>query len=69
MGSVIRFNILHAEPLLARGETSGPVARYERTANLALVLAYAISVCLYIHILASFLLAALELTRREERIF
>jgi hypothetical protein len=33
--------------------------RYERTANLALVLAYAISVCLYIHILAAFLLGGL----------
>jgi len=58
MGSVIRFNIRHAEPLLESGEASARVARYERTANLALVLAYAISVCLYIHILAAFLLGA-----------
>jgi hypothetical protein len=58
MGSVIRFNIRHAEPLLETGEASARVARYERTANLALVLAYAISVCLYIHILAAFLLGA-----------
>ena len=58
MGSVIRFNILHAEPLLEAGKASARVARYERTANLALVLAYAISVCLYIHILAAFLLGA-----------
>src|SRR4249919_2249742 len=50
MGSVIRFNIRHAEPLLATGTPSARVARHERTANLALVLAYAISVCLYIHI-------------------
>ena len=56
MGSVIRFNIRHAEPLLAAGTTSDRVARHERTSNLALVLAYAISVCLYIHILAAFLL-------------
>jgi hypothetical protein len=59
MGSVIRFNIRHAEPLLATGSTSDRVARHERTANLALVLAYAISVCLYIHILAAFLLGGL----------
>ena len=59
MGSVIRFNIRHAEPLLAEGTTSDRAARHERTANLALVLAYAISVCLYIHILAAFLLGGL----------
>ncbi|MCM3872035.1 MAG: hypothetical protein ND895_15235 [Pyrinomonadaceae bacterium] len=59
MGSVIRFNIRYAEPLLAEGETSDRAARHERTANLALVLAYAISVCLYIHILAAFLLGGL----------
>src|SRR5262245_17006393 len=59
MGSVIRFNIRYAEPVLESGEVSARVARYERTANLALVLAYAISVCLYIHILAAFVLGAL----------
>jgi hypothetical protein len=59
MGSVIRFNIRHAEPLLAEGTISERAARHERTANLALVLAYAISVCLYIHILAAFLLGGL----------
>jgi hypothetical protein len=59
MDSVIRFNIRHAEPLLAAGTTSDRVARHERISNLALVLAYAISVCLYIHILAAFLLGGL----------
>src|SRR6478609_7976310 len=56
MGSVIRFNIRYTEPLLESGEASARVVRYERLANLALVMAYAISVCLYIHILAAFLL-------------
>lgn len=56
MGSVIRFNIRHTEPLIESGEAPPRVLRYERIANLALVLAYAISVCLYIHILAAFLL-------------
>jgi len=67
MGSVIRYNIRHAEPVLEGGQASGRVARYERTANLALVLAYAISVCLYIHILAAFFLGALGVNspRRE----
>jgi hypothetical protein len=62
MGSVIRFNIRHVEPLLEAGEASPRVLRYERTANLALVLAYAISVCLYIHILAAFLLGGFGIT-------
>jgi hypothetical protein len=37
MGEVIRFNIRHAEPLLEENAVSSRVARYERTANLALV--------------------------------
>lgn len=67
MGSVIRFNIRHAEPILESGNASTKIQRYERTANLALVLAYAISVCLYIHILAAFVLGALGVNspRRE----
>src|SRR6187399_1938281 len=67
MGSVIRFNIRHAEPVLESGDASARVSRYERTANLALVFAYAISVCLYIHILAAFVLGALGINtpRRE----
>lgn len=67
MGSVIRYNIRHAEPVLESGDASARVGRYERTANLALVLAYAISVCLYIHILAAFVLGSLGINspRRE----
>jgi hypothetical protein len=69
MGSVIRFNIRHTEPLLESGAASPRVVRYERTANLALVLAYAISVCLYIHILAAFLLGGFGInTPRRENI-
>jgi hypothetical protein len=67
MGSVIRFNIRHVEPLHAAGTISDRTARQERTANLALVLAYAISVSLYIHILAAFLLGGLGIhTPRRE---
>jgi len=70
MGSVIRFNIRHAEPVLEGGTASARVVRYERTANLALVIAYAISVCLYIHILASFVLGALNINSpRRENLF
>ena len=69
MGSVVRFNIRHTEPLIESGEASDRVLRYERVANLALVLAYAISVCLYIHILAAFLLGGLGVnTPRRENV-
>jgi len=67
MGSVIRYNIRYAEPVLESGDASARIVRYERTANLALVLAYAISVCLYIHILAAFVLGSMQINspRRE----
>jgi hypothetical protein len=69
MGSVIRFNIRNVEPVLESGTAPARLVRYERTANLALVLAYAISVCLYIHILAAFLLGGLGInTPRRENI-
>lgn len=69
MGSVIRFNIIHVEPILESGDASARVLRHERTANLALMLAYAISVALYIHILAAFLLGGLGInTPRLENI-
>jgi hypothetical protein len=59
MGSVIQFKIRRVEPLHEAGTVSGRTARNERLANLALVLEYAISVGLYIYILASFLLGGL----------
>jgi hypothetical protein len=55
VGSVIRFNIKHAEPVLA-GKPPEATLSFERASDLALVLAYVISVCLYIHILAAFVL-------------
>ncbi len=59
VGCVIRYNIRHAEPLMEAG-TAPPRALFiERTSDFALVLAYAISVCLYIRILAAFLLGGL----------
>jgi hypothetical protein len=59
VGSVIRFNIRHAEPLLAKDDVPKRTKMYERTSDLALVGAYVISVCLYINILASFFLGGL----------
>jgi hypothetical protein len=55
VGSVIRFNIRHAEPVLADNPSEATLS-LERSSDLALVLAYVISVCLYLHILSSFVL-------------
>ena len=55
VGSVIRFNIKHAEPVLA-GTPGEATLSLERASDLALVLAYVISVCLYLHILSAFVL-------------
>ena len=59
VGSVIRFNIRQTEPLLEAGKAPHRAVFFERTSDLALVIAYAISVCLYIRILAAFLLGGL----------
>jgi hypothetical protein len=58
VGSVIRFNIAHAEPVLA-GDPGEATLSLERSSDFALVLAYVISVCLYVHILAAFVLGGL----------
>jgi hypothetical protein len=55
MASVIRHNIKHAEPVLADHPPETTLG-LERTADLALVLAYVISVSLYLHILSAFAL-------------
>jgi len=53
VGGVIRHNIEHAEPVLAEGEHE-VVLSLERFSDLTLVLAYVISVCLYLQIMSSF---------------
>lgn len=58
VGSVIRFNIRHAEPVLAQ-EHHEVVLSLERISDLALVPAYVISVCLYLEILSSFVIGGL----------
>jgi hypothetical protein len=59
VGHAIRFNIKNAEPLLEKDETGKTTKLLERSSDLALVAAYVISVCLYINILASFLLGGI----------
>ncbi len=59
VGSIIRYNIRYTEPLLESGRSPRPAAFFERISDFALVLAYIISVCLYLRILSSFLLGGL----------
>jgi hypothetical protein len=60
VGTVIRYNIIHAEPVLA-DHPSEATQSLERISDLALVLAYVISVCLYLHILSSFVLGSFHM--------
>ena len=59
VGSVIRFNIKHAEPALA-GTPGEAMLSFERCSDFALIFAYVISVSLYIHILSAFVLGGLH---------
>ena len=62
VGAVIRFNIAHAEPALAAKPKESTLS-FERCSDLALILAYVISVCLYLHILSSFALGGLGIDK------
>jgi len=60
VGTVIRHNILCAEPVLANG--SQPMTLFvERVSAFALIAAYVVSICLYVHILSAFALASVEM--------
>lgn len=56
-GAVVRHNILCAEPVLAAGHKRTTLM-LERLSDGALVAAYVVSVCLYIHIMSAFVLGA-----------
>ena len=60
VGSVIRFNIAHAETQLASGKASIITRTCERIADVALVPAYVISITLYLRILSSYALGFLD---------
>jgi hypothetical protein len=63
VGSVIRFNIRHAEPVLAADPGEATLA-LERSSDLALFLAYVISVSLYLQILSAFVLGGFGVDSR-----
>lgn len=56
IGGVIRFNILHAEPLLHDKEANPAICRVDLVANTALSFAYVTAVAFYLSLLSSFLL-------------
>ena len=60
VGSVIRYNIAHAEPLLEKNSALASTRFFERIADIALVPAYVISVTLYLRILSSYGLGFLK---------
>ena len=61
LGTAIRFNILHGEPLFAKGHRRG-VNWLEQTSHLALAFAYFISVAYYLNLLSAFLLKGVGIT-------
>ncbi|MFQ3244485.1 MAG: hypothetical protein ACI9SP_001116 [Arenicella sp.] len=60
IGSVLRFNILQVEPLLNAGGNRW-LSLAEKTSNIALTLAYVVSVAFYIRLLAAFVLRVVEI--------
>jgi len=61
IGSVIRYNIRYAEPLLYNGLTSTWLLAVERLASLVLCIAYVISIAFYLRLMASFILKTFEI--------
>lgn len=59
-GDVIRFNILHLEPLLDSQNTNSVVS-IERLSKISLTFAYVISITFYLKLLASFVLKGVHL--------
>jgi len=56
IGGVIRFNIIHAEPLLHDKQSHPLIYKVDFVANVALSLAYVTAVAFYLSLLSSFLL-------------
>lgn len=60
VGSTVRHNILCAEPALREGKNRKALI-FERLSSIALIGAYVIAVCLYLHILSAFVLGGMGL--------
>ncbi len=60
IGAVIRFNIRHVEPLVEARRAPAVLLRVEDLGDVALGLAYVVSVAFYVRLLGSFALAPLD---------
>ncbi len=58
VGCVIRFNIAQVEPVLEIGPGWWTVAM-EKTSDIAIIAAYVISICLYLHLMSAFVLTGI----------
>lgn len=58
VGSVIRFNIMTVEPVLA-GYPPRMTLMLERLSDVSIVIAYVISICLYLHLMSAFVLTGI----------
>ena len=58
VGSVIRYNIVNVEPLLHKG-LPPKTAWLEKASDISLIVAYIVSVSLYLHILSAFVLTGM----------
>lgn len=60
VGTIVRHNMKCAEPALRAG-TNRTALLFEQASSVALVIAYVVAVCLYLHILSAFVLDGLGL--------
>lgn len=58
VGSVIRFNIMTVEPVLA-SHPPRMTLMLERLSDVSIVIAYVISICLYLHLMSAFVLTGI----------
>lgn len=59
IGSVVRFNIRYAEPLLNKTDSWRPLVGIEQISRAVLVLAYIVSITFYLRLMSSFVLEGL----------
>jgi len=60
LGTVIRFNILHTEPILLNGQATKLHRFTEQVSDIAVFIAYLISVAFYLRLMSAFLLKSIN---------
>ena len=69
IGTVIRFNILHTEPLLLNGKATRLHRYTERVSDIAVFIAYLISVAFYLRLMSSFLLQSIDANTNNNALY